>query len=117
MIARIRKALSERRTRWESICLRCGRCCYEKEYRGRSLVTNFRKPCPYLDQKSNACRVYDTRFDACANCRKMTIAHALFVKWLPDTCGYVLTYRYHRAARAFDSPAAHARTVREQRGG
>jgi uncharacterized cysteine cluster protein YcgN (CxxCxxCC family) len=35
----------------------------------------------------------------------MTILHALFVRWLPDTCGYVQRYRYRgrvrRGARAF----------------
>ena len=100
MIARIRLAIEERRARWEAICLKCGRCCYEKEYRGRSIVTNYRKPCPHLDTIDNSCRVYDARFETCDRCRKMTIAHALFVSWLPDSCGYVRHYRHLGRARA-----------------
>jgi len=116
MIARIRRALEDRRTRWESICLRCGCCCYEKEYRGRTLVANYRKPCPHLDTHTHACRVYAARFEACVRCRKMTIVHALFVKWLPDTCGYVQHYRVRRKVRPFGAPAAGSRPVREERG-
>jgi uncharacterized cysteine cluster protein YcgN (CxxCxxCC family) len=92
MIARIRKTLAVRRTRWESLCRRCGRCCYEKERRGGVLVANYRKPCPHLDTGTHACRVYAARFEVCTRCRKMTIVHALFVQWLPETCGYVVRF-------------------------
>ena len=116
MIARIRGALANRRIRWESICLRCGRCCYEKEYRGRTIVANYRKPCMHLDTNTHACRVYTTRFVTCARCRKMTIFHALFVKWLPDTCGYVLHYRHRRKTHAIAAQAVTSRPARVERG-
>jgi uncharacterized protein len=115
MIALIRRARAERRARWEALCLRCGRCCYEKEYRGRRLVTNYRKPCPHLDTNSQACRVYSTRFETCDRCRKMTIVHALFVKWLPDTCGYVVHYRFHKRVRPSGAHSAAIIPAREQR--
>ena len=93
LAATIRGARSRRRTRWESHCTRCGLCCYEKERHGRSVVTNYRRPCVYLDVASRLCTVYENRFAVCAQCRRMTLIHALFVKWLPPSCGYVQRYR------------------------
>ncbi len=116
MTGRIRDAVAARRGRWEALCLRCGRCCYEKEYRGRRIVTNYRKPCPHLDTIDHTCRVYEARFETCDRCRKMTIAHALFVTWLPDSCGYVQHYRHPRRARVLSAPPAGSRPLPEQRG-
>jgi uncharacterized cysteine cluster protein YcgN (CxxCxxCC family) len=96
-LAKLRAARLRRKTRWDALCRRCGLCCYEKEYRGNILVTTHR-PCPHLDVSSRLCTVYENRFDACARCRKMTILHALFVSWLPPTCGYVQHYRPRKAA-------------------
>jgi len=89
----IRAVRSRRRARWESHCMRCGLCCYEKERRGRSVVTNYRRPCAHLDVSTRLCTVYEDRFARCAQCRPMTLLHALFVKWLPSSCGYVRQYR------------------------
>ena len=89
----IRAARARRKARWESHCLRCGLCCYEKEGRGRSVVTNYRRPCVHLDVATRLCTVYENRFEICAQCRRMTLVHALFVKWLPQGCGYVRQYR------------------------
>ena len=111
MIGRLRGALAARHARWESLCLRCGRCCYEKEQRGASVVTNYRKPCIHLDVATSRCRVYDQRFEVCSRCRRMTILHALFVPWLPDTCGYVQRYRYRRKARSFAEAFGAARPL------
>jgi len=96
--ASIRAALARRSARWESLCRRCGLCCYEKERQGRSVVTDFRRPCRYLDISTRRCTVYDHRFDACPQCGRMTVLHALFVKWLPPQCGYVQRFRPRRAA-------------------
>lgn len=101
-VARLREGLraarSRRKARWESHCTRCGQCCYEKERRGRSVVTNYRRPCEHLDVSTGLCTVYEERFAACAQCRRMTLLHALFVKWLPSSCGYVRHYRRQRGA-------------------
>jgi hypothetical protein len=83
----------KRKARWEAHCHRCGLCCYEKEYRGKTLVTIYSRPCRYLDIGSKLCAVYESRFDACAQCRKMTVFRAIFVSWLPPSCGYVKRYR------------------------
>ena len=94
----LRRFQAERRARWESLCRQCGQCCYEKEIRGLSVVTNFRRPCLHLDTATHRCTIYETRFQTCAHCRRMTLRHALFVRWLPRTCGYVQHYRFRRPA-------------------
>ena len=91
--ANLRAFLARRRERWERTCRRCGECCYEKERRGRTVVTDFRRPCRFLDVSSRRCTVYERRFSACPQCRPMTILHALFVPWLPAQCGYVQRFR------------------------
>jgi len=91
--ARLRQAALRRHERWESLCRRCGRCCYEKHVRGARVITDWHRPCPHLDVKSGSCRVYEKRFDLCGACRKMTLVHALFTRWLPPECGYVQHYR------------------------
>jgi uncharacterized cysteine cluster protein YcgN (CxxCxxCC family) len=96
--ATVRKTREMRKARWEGICRRCGLCCYQKEYRGRTVVTDHGRPCRYLDVASRRCTVYEKRFEMCAQCRKMTILHAMFVQWLPPECGYVRRFRLRRTA-------------------
>jgi uncharacterized protein len=93
MLARIRRARMLWQVRWEALCLRCGKCCYEKDVRGRAIVTNYHRPCLHLDTRTHLCTVYEKRFDLCPQCRRMTLRHALFVRWLPEGCGYVSRYR------------------------
>jgi uncharacterized protein len=97
---RFRDYSRQRRARWESYCLQCGLCCYEKDGQGFHVVTNLRKPCIYLNTKTHRCNVYEKRFSVCPECRRMTLRHALFVKWLPETCGYVRRFRYHETVPA-----------------
>jgi hypothetical protein len=91
------RTLASRRDRWESVCRMCGLCCYEKEWRGGTIVTNYRAPCRFLDEASRLCTVYDRRFRECPECRKMTIFHALFASYLPPECAYVQRFRPWRA--------------------
>jgi hypothetical protein len=105
MIARLRRAASARRARWEALCGRCGRCCYEKEIRGFSVVANYRRPCLHLDTATRLCTVYENRLAVCPQCRRMTLRHALFVRWLPDGCGYVQRFHFRRAAVHASAPA------------
>jgi uncharacterized cysteine cluster protein YcgN (CxxCxxCC family) len=95
--AAVSPRFADRSARWESLCLRCGRCCYEKDLRAGGYVTNERRPCAYLDTRTRQCTVYATRFQECAQCRKMTVIHALFMRWLPDSCGYVQHFRFGRS--------------------
>ncbi len=91
--ARWKKRRADRQARWEALCHRCGQCCYEKEIRGLTVITNYARPCVHLDTATRLCRVYETRFQACAQCRGMTLWHAMFVRWLPASCGYVRRFR------------------------
>jgi uncharacterized protein len=99
MIARLRRAIAERHAAWESLCLRCGLCCHEKVVHGAFVATNYGLPCPHLDTSTHACTVYERRFETCPDCRKMTLRHALFVRWLPESCAYVQRYRVHGMKR------------------
>jgi uncharacterized protein len=98
MFARLRRLRSERRARWESLCRRCGMCCYEKDITGFKVVTNYRRPCAHLDISTRLCTVYEKRFAVCPQCRGMTLRHAMFVRWLPESCGYVRRYRILKVA-------------------
>jgi uncharacterized cysteine cluster protein YcgN (CxxCxxCC family) len=81
------------RTRWEAICRRCGRCCFQKVIRDGVTAANYRAPCRFLDRSSRLCTVYDSRFTRCSECRKMTVFHAIFASYLPEGCGYVMKFR------------------------
>ena len=53
---------------WESVCCRCGRCCYEKiDFEGRIYYTGI--PCQFLDTQTRLCRVYAERDSATAGLR------------------------------------------------
>ena len=88
--------ISGRRRRWESLCRRCGLCCYEKEIRRGRVHVRMDSPCRYLDLKTRLCRVYDRRFRVCRECRKLRFVHARFSRWLPESCGYVRRFRGSR---------------------
>jgi uncharacterized protein len=83
-------------SRWEALCKRCGMCCYEKRWTRDGYIIDLSAPCPYLDTSDLKCSVYHNRFRVCHQCRKMTIFHALFTSYLPDTCGYVERFRIWR---------------------
>ena len=87
-----RRPLGKRAARWENVCKRCGTCCYERDYVNGRLVVRA-VPCKFLDTQTKSCTVYEHRFRICPDCRKMTIFHALFSKYLPASCGYVEEYR------------------------
>ena len=93
LIGRISDYIRMRRARWDSICNRCGLCCYERVRRSGCLVIKYDSPCQFLDTETKLCTVYDYRFKVCPECRKVTIFHALFSRYLPDSCGYVQAYR------------------------
>jgi uncharacterized cysteine cluster protein YcgN (CxxCxxCC family) len=90
------RAITVRRARWDAICRKCGSCCYEKDRRNGAIVTDWRAPCRFLEESTRLCMVYEKRFRACPECKKMTIVHALFAPYLPETCGYVRKFRRGR---------------------
>ena len=74
--------------KWESVCSRCGRCCYEKiDFEERIYYT--RLPCEHLDPETKLCRVYDERDAKRPGCVRLTPEN---VKrgFLPADCAYVV---------------------------
>lgn len=79
---------------WEDLCHGCGACCYEKEEGEDGVVyIDFHRPCPYLDEVTKRCTVYEKRFKVCKECSRLGARHALFASWLPPDCGYVKKFR------------------------
>ena len=50
-------------------------------------------PCRFLDRNTRLCTVYARRFSVCQDCKKLTLLHAMFSPYLPESCGYVQKYR------------------------
>jgi len=74
-------------SRWEKICQRCGRCCYEKvEFEGRVYYTD--EPCPHLDTETRLCKVYESRHEVKPDCAPLS-PRALGMGILPGDCPYV----------------------------
>ena len=79
---------------WESICKKCGKCCYFEIIRinrnGHQTVTN--EACDYLDKETNLCTIYGTFKHAeeirNGDCVKLT-ERDVDADWLPEDCGYV----------------------------
>ncbi len=85
---------ARRRAEWDDICNRCGLCCYDrKRVLGKGVVILWRRPCPYLQISGGLCTVYGRRFSVCKDCRKVTIFHALFDRYMPESCAYVQRFR------------------------
>lgn len=73
--------------KWESICCRCGRCCYEKvDFEGRIYYTEL--PCEFLDTETNLCRVYSERDVKRPGCVRLT-DEILPKGIMPADCPYV----------------------------
>jgi uncharacterized protein len=93
---RFRLRRARRLEEWDAICDRCGLCCYQKKYLHHRLVIDLSSPCPYLDESTRQCRVYENRFRVCLDCRRVTRYHALFSGLMPADCAYVRKYRKFR---------------------
>ncbi|MCD7733088.1 MAG: hypothetical protein LUH56_06575 [Oscillospiraceae bacterium] len=79
---------------WDSLCTRCGKCCYTRSIGSDGKVRiHYDNPCEYLDTQTNLCRVYEERFKKCNHCGKLTLYTALFNTTLPEDCPYVTTFR------------------------
>jgi uncharacterized cysteine cluster protein YcgN (CxxCxxCC family) len=78
---------------WESLCRRCGGCCYEKIEHEDGFIEHTQTPCRFLDTRTNLCRIYEHRFEACSDCLPVTPETVAELKWLPEDCGYVVFLR------------------------
>ncbi len=74
-------------SRWDAICVRCARCCYEKiDFNGKIFYTAI--PCAQLDPVSRLCRVYPQRGQVQPDCQRLT-PETIGDGFLPADCPYV----------------------------
>lgn len=86
--------------KWESICCRCGRCCYEKvDFEGRIYYTEL--PCEFLDTETNLCRVYTERDVKRPGCVRLT-DEILPKGIMPADCPYVSDIENYPAPSLLD---------------
>lgn len=86
--------------KWESICCRCGRCCYEKvDFEGRIYYTEL--PCEFLDTETNLCRVYTERDVKRPGCVRLT-DEILPKGIMPADCPYVSDIENYPAPTLMD---------------
>lgn len=83
----MKRSIEKSENDWEAVCVRCGRCCYEKvEFDGHIYYTEI--PCQFLDTTSRLCRVYarrDSQRPGCVRLNRENIANG----FLPADCPYV----------------------------
>lgn len=79
---------------WESICKKCGKCCYEKVDLGGGIIRYTDEPCVFLDVETNMCRVYENRSVAEPDCISLTEHLVRTLKWLPEDCAYLEHIRH-----------------------
>jgi uncharacterized cysteine cluster protein YcgN (CxxCxxCC family) len=78
---------------WESICKRCGKCCFEKFESTGGAIFHTRTPCRYLDVVTRKCKIYERRFSINPECVKLTEDMVRTLRWLPGDCGYKLAIK------------------------
>ncbi len=74
---------------WESLCRRCGRCCFEKLVDADGRIHPTRIPCCHLDVATRECRVYEKRLEVGEGCIRLTPEVVAAIAWLPEDCAYV----------------------------
>ena len=78
---------------WDSLCRRCGQCCFEKWVDGDGTIYPTREACRYLDIVTRMCKVYHKRLEVGEGCIKLTPDIVKSVRWLPSDCAYVRRLR------------------------
>jgi uncharacterized protein len=74
---------------WESICKKCGKCCYEKVDLGAGEIHYTDEPCQHLDVETCRCKVYHNRHEVEPDCISLTEHLVRSLNWLPEDCAYV----------------------------
>jgi uncharacterized cysteine cluster protein YcgN (CxxCxxCC family) len=70
----------------ESLCRRCGRCCYRKLLVG-DRIYYLDVPCPYLDTETRLCTVYERRHEVNPDC--LDVEEGIRIGVFPADCPYV----------------------------
>lgn len=73
---------------WDSRCLQCGRCCFEKLEDERGNIFYTQTACRFLDVISRECKIFERRFEINPSCVKLTPELVQTLRWLPRDCGY-----------------------------
>ncbi|HEY5523463.1 MAG TPA: YkgJ family cysteine cluster protein [Desulfuromonadaceae bacterium] len=73
---------------WDSSCLQCGRCCFEKIEDERGNIFYTMTACRFLDVVSRQCKIFERRFEINPGCIKLTPELVQTLRWLPRDCGY-----------------------------
>jgi len=69
-----------------SLCRKCGRCCYAKLIiDGEVVYTPF--PCPYLDEATRLCAIYERRHELNPHC--LPVERGIRLGVFPPDCPYV----------------------------
>jgi len=100
---KIRYYFQLRKQNWEKICKKCGLCCYNRDIVRGKLVIKYHMACEYLNKSTNLCNVYMSRFKKCKECRKVTMFHAIFSRYMPRTCSYVQKYRFKKSNEYYET--------------
>jgi uncharacterized cysteine cluster protein YcgN (CxxCxxCC family) len=96
---------------WESLCNRCGCCCYEKIELVEGVVL-YGEPCPYLDIESRLCTVYPERMNINPECIQMTEEIIGGLYWLPAHCGYRRYYERKKLKESENGKESASKNVR-----
>lgn len=73
---------------WESVCMRCGKCCVDKGADDRKIYF-YNRVCDGLDFSTGLCSRYEKRL--CADCAKVDMNLLETEPWLlPESCAYRL---------------------------
>ncbi|MEE9275018.1 MAG: hypothetical protein V3V62_06905 [bacterium] len=72
---------------WEALCTGCGKCCYDKVWRGSRLML-LTSACGFLDMGTNRCKCYSDRFEKEPLCMPVD-AEIIQMGGLPADCPYV----------------------------
>lgn len=86
----------------EDLCRKCGRCCYAKiiiegDSPADTEVVYTPFPCPYLDESTRLCTVYENRHEVNHNCLRLDEGIRLGI--FPGDCPYVADIHNYQAPR------------------
>jgi len=80
-------------------CRKCGKCCYFKARIGGQVVLT-KTACPFLDEKTNLCKVFDKRFEVVEGCLPAETAAQRGM--LPEDCPFVQDIPNYKGPRPIE---------------